>query len=363
MWDGFIIGAVFGFMLHRGGLVRYSRIIGTLLLKDFKAMNFMFTGLAVAALLYGVSDLLELGILPRINGYFGVGHIVGGVLFGIGMAIGGLCPGTCCARFGSGKILIGLAVLGLIAGALVYNALFPTLSGLGGEPQFLTLAMLLDVRYGYLALALGVMFLGMSFLLDRFDPAKRFDVEQKNLPLLKREWSWLPTGAIAGLLIFISTVQGEYLSFASGFLALAAHAAAPLGITLQSLPVLSDSTAWRAMLILGIIPGALLSSYLAGTIKQERVTPLFSSAFGAKFYLRAATVFLAGLLMSVGALTGGGCTTGAFMSAWPTLSVGSFVMGMAFFVTAMATARILYFRKYHLVHEVKDKEKLGLAND
>jgi hypothetical protein len=90
MWYGFLIGAVFGFVLHRGGIVRYSRIIGTLLMRDLKPMNFMFTGLAVAALLYGISDLLDLGVVPRINGYFGIGHIVGGVLFGVGMGLAGL---------------------------------------------------------------------------------------------------------------------------------------------------------------------------------------------------------------------------------------------------------------------------------
>lgn len=88
--SGLLIGAIFGFILHRGGVVRYSRIIGTLLLRDLKAMNFMFTGLAVAALLYGISDLMNLGIVPRINGYFGTGHIIGGILFGIGMAVAAL---------------------------------------------------------------------------------------------------------------------------------------------------------------------------------------------------------------------------------------------------------------------------------
>ena len=38
-------------------------------------------------------------------------------------------------------------------------------------------------------------------------------------------------------------------------------------------------------------------------------------------------------------LVGGGCTTGAFLSAWPTLSVGSFAMGLTFFATAMAVAQ------------------------
>jgi hypothetical protein len=90
MWYGFIIGAGFGFALHRGGIIRYSRIIGTLLMRDLKPMNFMFTGVAVAALLYGISDFLELAAVPRINGYFGIGHIIGGVLFGTGMALAGL---------------------------------------------------------------------------------------------------------------------------------------------------------------------------------------------------------------------------------------------------------------------------------
>jgi hypothetical protein len=90
MWYGFIIGAGFGFALHRGGLIRYSRIIGTLLMRDLKPMNFMFTGVAVAALLYGISDLLGLNAVPRINGYFGTGHIIGGVIFGTDMGLAGL---------------------------------------------------------------------------------------------------------------------------------------------------------------------------------------------------------------------------------------------------------------------------------
>ena len=90
MFTGLIIGAVFGFAMHRGGLIRYSRIMGTLLMRDFKAMNFMFTGVAVTAILYGVFDLLNIGVLPRINGYFGIGDIYGGLLFGVGMGMSGL---------------------------------------------------------------------------------------------------------------------------------------------------------------------------------------------------------------------------------------------------------------------------------
>ena len=243
----------------------------------------------------------------------------------------------------------------------MYDAFFPILSELGGEQKFITLSMLLDMRYGYVAIALGVIFLAISFFFDRIDPSKKFDENNEKQPLMKREWGWLSTGIIAGLMIFLSTKEGEYLSFSGGFLSLGAHMASFFGKTMQSVPALSDSTAWRAMLVLGIFPGALLSSYFAKTTQQEKISPLFQAAFGQRLYLRIITVFTAGFLMIIGALTGGGCTTGAFMSGFPTLSIGSFVMGMTIFGFAMFTAHILYFRRYHLVPEVKTA--LSLAND
>lgn len=361
--SGLIIGAIFGFMLHRGGLVRYSRIIGALLLRDFKAMNFMFTGLAVAALLYGISDIVNLGTVPRINGYFGIGHIIGGILFGIGMGVAGLCPGTCAARFSSGKLLTLLGVIGIFAGVFIYDRLFSIVSSLGGEPRFITLSMVFDIRYGYLAILLGILFIGMSFFLSKIDPSKRFDRFEEGKSLLQREWGWLPTGAVAGVLIFISTAIGEYLSFAGGFLAMGAHISSLFGYTFESVPTLNESTLWRAMLSLGIFPGAFLSSYIAKALKSERVTPLFQEALSPSIGLRGFTIFLSGALMTFGALIGGGCTTGAFMSGWPTLSIGSLVMGGTFFAVAMITANLMFVGRYRLVGEVKERFKLNLAND
>ncbi|OGW07645.1 MAG: hypothetical protein A2W75_02355 [Nitrospinae bacterium RIFCSPLOWO2_12_39_15] len=361
--SGLIIGAIFGFMLHRGGLVRYSRIIGALLLRDFKAMNFMFTGLAVASLLYGISDLLNLSTVPRINGYFGMGHIIGGILFGIGMAVAGLCPGTCAARFSSGKLLIGVGVVGIFVGVFMYDLLFPVVSALGGEPKFITLAMVFDIPYGYLAIIFGSLFIGMSFFLSIIDQSKKFDNIEKGKNLLQREWGWFSTGAVAGIMIFISTAIGEYLSFAGGFLALGAHLSSIFGYSFQSVPSLNESTLWRAMLSLGVFPGAFLSSYLAKTIEQEKVTPLFQEAFSSNMAVRGLTIFASGVLMIFGALIGGGCTTGAFMSGWPTLSIGSFVMGGTFFAVAMITANLMFVGRYRLIGEVKERFKLNLAND
>ncbi|MCZ7566110.1 MAG: YeeE/YedE thiosulfate transporter family protein [Burkholderiales bacterium] len=87
---GLLTGLAFGFILHRGGLTRYSRIMGTLLLRDLKPMKFMFTAVAVAALGMGLAELAGWSALaPRVNAYFGPAHFAGGALFGVGMALGG----------------------------------------------------------------------------------------------------------------------------------------------------------------------------------------------------------------------------------------------------------------------------------
>ena len=64
------------------------------------------------------------------------------------------------------------------------------------------------------------------------------------------------------------------------------------------------------------------------------------------FHLKASAKSLAGGFgLALGAMIGGGCTTGAFISAWPTLSVGSLAMGGTFFVASMATSNLLLFTR------------------
>ncbi len=350
MWVlGLIVGVLFGFVLHRARLTSYSVVMGTLLLTDLKAMKFLFWAVAVASLLYGLGDLLGWGPLPRINGYFGVGHLIGGLVFGVGMALGGICPGTCAAAVGAGQILTAAGLLGGMTGVFVYDAVFPMVSGLGGEQQFINLPILLGVRYGYVALGQAVLLTGLVAVLDRFDPARRDNSPFEAFPRLRGEWGWLVAGTLAGALVVLATAMGGYLSFSGAFLAAGGYLASLFGHTLESIPALNDHTAWSAALLVGLFPGALLSSALGGTVKSERMAPpLFQRAFGLPIYRRAVLVFVSVAMLVFGGLIGGGCTTGAFMAGWPTLSLGSYAMGMAFFGTAVVAARVVLWRRTHL---------------
>ena len=90
---------------------------------------------------------------------------------------------------------------------------------------------------------------------------------------------------------------------------------------------------WRAALIAGVFPGAWLAhavSLPSRAAADARPAKVFDPR-------AIATSFGAATVMCFGALVGGGCTTGAFIAAWPTLSVGSLAMAGTFFAVSMAT--------------------------
>lgn len=231
----------------------------------------------------------------------------------------------------------------------------------------MTLQLFLGLPYSSLALILGIMFLFIIALADKFDLAKAQEeipsgAESYSIRILKREWGWLPAGTLAGLLILLASWQGEYLGISGGFAALTAYISNLFGLTLKSVGLLNEHTLWRAAMVVGLFPGAFLSAILAGAFKPIKVTPLWQEAFSSGIGGRLALVFLGGFFIGLGAFIGGGCTTGAFLAGWPTLSLGSFYMGMTFFGTAMATANLLYWGKWGLFSAVRAKG-IDLATD
>lgn len=253
----------------------------------------------------------------------------------------------------------------MFLGVFAFDAVFPRLPewGIRSFPQSMTLPLVLDISYGALAVALGVMVLVMVGLADLLDPAKRRAAGTTGATASsKGEWGFVSTGALAGLVILAATAQGQYLGISGGFASLVAYAANTVGYTLNSVPVLDDTTAWRATLIGGIFLGAMLSALLSGSFRNVPVTPLWESAFPSGLKSRASAMLIGGFLIIFGALVGGGCTTGAFMAGFPTLSVGSFAMGMTFFGVGMATAFVLYWGRWRKVIEIQAR-RLDLASD
>ncbi len=121
---GLLTGVVFGFLLQKGGVAKYHVILGQFLLRDWTVVKVMSTAVAVGAVgVYGLvaADLASLHVKPALLG----GVAAGGVLFGVGMAVLGYCPGTGVAACGEGRRDAMVGVLGMLAGAGLYVALYP----------------------------------------------------------------------------------------------------------------------------------------------------------------------------------------------------------------------------------------------
>ena len=124
---GLLIGTGFGFLLQKGGLTSYDVIIGQLLFTDFTVIKTMMT--AVITGMIGIHLLKSRGIInfhPK-PGSFGA-TVIGGLIFGVGFALLGYCPGTVVGAAAQGSLdaLFG-GIVGGIIGAGIFASLYPRL--------------------------------------------------------------------------------------------------------------------------------------------------------------------------------------------------------------------------------------------
>jgi uncharacterized membrane protein YedE/YeeE len=142
-----VLGLLFGWALHKAGLTHYARIVNVYRLRDMTVMRFMLTALAVAA--FAIQGGIDLGFAATapVPPTSMLANVVGGVVFGVGMATAGFCPGTIVAEAGEGRLDAWVAGLsGLVVGAVVFGLLqpliMPSLTRVGalGRVTFASLA-------------------------------------------------------------------------------------------------------------------------------------------------------------------------------------------------------------------------------
>lgn len=122
---GGVTGFLFGFLLQKGGVTRYNVIVGQFLLKDFTVLKIMLTAVMVGSV--GIYGMRSLGwdINLHIKTTALLGNALGGLIFGVGMAILGYCPGTAVAAIGEGSRRAIAGVLGMVVGAGLFAEVYP----------------------------------------------------------------------------------------------------------------------------------------------------------------------------------------------------------------------------------------------
>lgn len=115
-----IFGIGFGYILYRVGGLDYRNIINALTLKDLSIPKFMILSVAITSV--GIFSLRLIGLVSLdVITANPLGNILGGLIFGIGFALVGYCPGTSIGAMGEGKKDARYTVLGGIAGVFIYT--------------------------------------------------------------------------------------------------------------------------------------------------------------------------------------------------------------------------------------------------
>lgn len=115
-----ILGGAFGAVLQRIGATNPNHIIDMLKLTDMKLAKTILIAIGVASIIVFIVN----AIMPH-TVHFSVkaaylGVLVGGMIFGIGFAVGGLCPGTSLASAAEGRKDAMFFVLGGLLGSWLF---------------------------------------------------------------------------------------------------------------------------------------------------------------------------------------------------------------------------------------------------
>lgn len=120
------VGSLWGALVVKSGVYEFRHIHGMFLFQDFHMYGVLGVAVPVAAI--GLMLLKRMrvrspdGRLTKISqrGRH-PGNLPGGILFGIGWAITGICPGTSLAQLGTGSGKAIIALSAMLVGIAIYR--------------------------------------------------------------------------------------------------------------------------------------------------------------------------------------------------------------------------------------------------
>jgi hypothetical protein len=302
--------------------------------QDYGRLWMWLTALGTAMLVnfgaeaLGVIDLSA--TLQLSNRYSILGGIVGGLLFGYGMAQAGNCGYGVLARLGGGDIraLMIAIVMGITASAAIFGVLdglrpaFFPMEPADTEPSGLAHAIerATGLSHTAVGLAIGALTLGVSI---------RFQQAEERL----RRISW---GVVAGIAIS-SGFLGTYWVATHGFDAwpVASHSfTAPIGETIHYAMFSSGLAPKFGMgSVLGLIVGGAIGSFIQDGFRWEACEDpreLRRQMGGA-------------VAMGLGAVLAAGCSVGQGLSALSLLSTTAPIVAASIWIGAWIGLRHLIF--------------------
>ncbi len=353
---GFVLAVVFGAAAQKTDFCTMGAVSDAVNMGDWSRMRMWLLAIAVAIAGANVLDLAGVVELSRsaypAPRWSWLAHLVGGLLFGVGMTLASGCASRSLIRLGGGNLKSLVVVLCIALGAemTIGGALSPLRAILDrfavqfdqGQDLSWLLALALGTgpRRVQPWIAAGIALALLAFVLK--DRDFRRDYER----------------VIAALLIGLTIVGGWYVTGHLGFIAedpqtflevyAGTRSARPESFTFIG-PVAHASELlqfWarpslRMSFGVAVVLGTLVGASCSAIVRRRFYWETFASPADTRNHV------LGGLLMGFGGVCAMGCTIGQGMTGVSTLALGSIVVLFSIIAGAALTMKMQYRRMLH----------------
>ncbi|PWI57019.1 YeeE/YedE thiosulfate transporter family protein [Sulfoacidibacillus thermotolerans] len=390
LWIGIIIGGVIGGFAELWGISNPETLIRLARWKDRLFIGCIAIGSAVGAVvLYGLyASGFAMHFGPKPVYVFGI--MIGGLLFGSGMAVSGYVPGSEWMALGEGRRDVLYAIPGSLLGAAAWTLLYPTSVGqwLVNAGNFGNLIFTGPIEHIHPWMTFGVSILYavalllLAFFLPRYAGGRhscfRERVKRKvdeldreyhvdtlsylaegGMPLDSHSWNgeivnkdipehnffsppMLLVGVIIGVIVVLSIFLHQIFGESTTFSWLAGCLFLPHAIYSKQV---FATIGWEPLSDIGTFLGAFISSiFFSRRFNAFRsvIPPSWRNRFGNRKSYRAIWTFSGAFIMLFGARMAGGCASGHILSGGIQMAVSAWVFTAAVLLAMLLTARFVY---------------------
>lgn len=123
-----VLGALFGIVFVKAEIISWYRIQEMFRLHSFHMYGVIGSAVAVGMASVWVIKKFKIKTISQEEVVFHAkkfhwGNVIGALIFGLGWAVTGACPGPLFAQIGSGFLAVAVTLLSAIAGTWVYGLL------------------------------------------------------------------------------------------------------------------------------------------------------------------------------------------------------------------------------------------------
>ncbi|MBB5254556.1 YeeE/YedE thiosulfate transporter family protein [Sulfurisphaera ohwakuensis] len=400
LWVGIIVGFIIGAAAEAWGIGNPETLIRLAKWEDRLFVDCILLGVAVSTpVMFG---LYALGIgfhwSPKPLYVIGVG--LGGILFGIGLAIAGYFPGSTWMALGEGRRDAIYAILGGLVGAAAWTALFQTSAGQwlvntlnfgsviigathpSGKEYLIPWGNLTPVELFLISLVYSAIFFTVAYYLPRYkggthsclrgtlkgqmndvEKAKRLDTamyltygglpyEEKSIAKkLNEYWAvesnvtryyMVSVGAIVGLTVVAEMFMHQIFGESTTYSWMAGALFLP---NFKYSQIVFKGIGWEPFSDIGTLLGSFFAAVFLTrrfTAFRKNIPPSWEKRFGNNEAIRALGSFGGTALMMFGARMAGGCASGHILSGALQMSISGLEFGVMVMIAMIITAKVVY---------------------